>query len=211
MTGGRLLWIALGLALVALGGGGAPALAAGPTITTSAERTVVTGGDSGESVWLSLDGAGRLTLTGLTLPLGAIPIGCDWDQCGPGDDTLRGMANPTYGGVTLDGGPGADRLDPVASSGALTGGDGADTVNGGPSHDLLDGGAGDDRLIGGGGDDVLDGGQGRDLLVGGAGAGNDEIDSLVDGADTIDCGPGRDTVRADRVDKLRNREIVRRS
>jgi hypothetical protein len=31
------------------------------------------------------------------------------------------------------------------------------------------------------------------------------------GADDIDCGPGRDAVRADRADRLRNCEIVRRS
>ena len=44
-----------------------------------------------------------------------------------------------------------------------------------------------------------------------AGSGDDTIDSLVDGADVIDCGPGRDTVRADSVDRLRNCERVRRS
>jgi hypothetical protein len=37
------------------------------------------------------------------------------------------------------------------------------------------------------------------------------IDALVDGADVIDCGSGRDVVRADLDDRLRNCEVVRRS
>ena len=44
-----------------------------------------------------------------------------------------------------------------------------------------------------------------------AGAGDDLIESLVDGSDTIDCGRGRDTVRADRADRVRNCEVVQRS
>ena len=65
-------------------------------------------------------------------------------------------------GVTVNGGPGADRL---------TGGDGADTLYGGAGADALHGGQGDDALTGGfpqlpqslDADDTLDGGPGRDL------------------------------------------------
>lgn len=99
--------------------------------------------------------------------------------------------------------------------------------------ELVTGGAGDDRLTGNGHANRLRGGpvgrlspatgntstpsvswavrtgSGRDRVQ--AGTGNDTIELLVDGADSIDCGPGRDSVRADGVDRLRNCERVGRS
>jgi hypothetical protein len=44
----------------------------------------------------------------------------------------------------------------------------------------------------------------------GAGAGNDTIHARNGRRDTIDCGAGRDTVWADRIDRLAHCEIVRR-
>jgi Ca2+-binding RTX toxin-like protein len=73
----------------------------------------------------------------------------------------------------------------------------------------LRGGAGDDTLDGGDGSDRLIGGSGKNLLMGGAG--NDRF-SVRDGKrDRVDCGPGKDTVSADRRDVLRHCERVRRS
>lgn len=62
------------------------------------------------------------------------------------------------------------------------------------------GGSGNDRLLGGAGLDLLDGGPSNDTITA-----NDKA------RDTIRCGPGRDTVVADRVDTVaRDCEAVRR-
>lgn len=84
---------------------------------------------------------------------------------------------------------------------SVNGWDGDDTISGGGAADTLVGGGGDDLLLGNGGDDSLWAGgainqNDQDAFVGGTG--NDEIHSRDFGlADTVDCGPGRDTVFAD--------------
>ena len=151
---------------------------------------------------------------------------------GRGDDSLYGGA----GDDCLFGQDGADRL--LGSDGVdqLSGGKGNDRLNGGNGKDALAGGTGDDGLAGGAGDDSLfgsdgrdrlDGGRGSDRLLGGrgndtivtgagvnavtAGNGDDTINALNRRPDRIDCGRGRrDSVRADRVDRLRHCERVRR-
>lgn len=123
----------------------------------------------------------------------------------PAGDDLRGRG----GNDTLRGGPGAD---------CLYGGPGHDRLVGGPGNDRLIGGTGRDMLIGGPGRDVLNGGPGNDRIVGGsgpdrvnAGPGNDLVNVRDGGRDVVDCGSGRrDRVLADRRDRLRNCEIVRR-
>jgi hypothetical protein len=124
-------------------------------------------------------------------------------------DVLRGLG----GRDCLFGGGGTDRL---------FGGTGADLLFGGPDNDTLNGDAGSDRLSGDAGIDRLDGGAGNDALGGGAGpdrltdrrgtdrfsggAGNDRIDARDasaigrHGRDRISCGPGLDSVLADRRD-----------
>jgi len=105
------------------------------------------------------------------------------------------------GGKTLTGTAHADRL--VGTSFA-------DVLNGLGGNDTLLGGGGNDILRGGAGNDVLDGGLGRDRLEGDAG--NDTIRARDGQRDVIDCGSGRDTVVADRIDVVsRNCERVRRS
>jgi hypothetical protein len=64
----------------------------------------------------------------------------------------------------------------------------AATVRGTPGADLLVGTPAPDRLI--------------------AGSGNDAIQAAFGGVDTVDCGPGRDTVSADQSDRLHNCEVV---
>ena len=94
----------------------------------------------------------------------------------------------------------------------------ADTMTGTRFADLLRGLGGNDRLNGRGGNDRLFGGLGHDTLIGGPGAdlldagpGNDRIAARDGTRDTIRCGPGRDTVVADRKDVVaRNCETVRR-
>lgn len=72
------------------------------------------------------------------------------------------------------------------------------TIAGGPRGDRLRGRA-DGRLVCGfGGPDRIAGGPGRDRLLGGVG--DDSIDARGGGFDVIGCGPGGDTVHADRAD-----------
>lgn len=77
---------------------------------------------------------------------------------------------------------------------ALAGGAGADLIQGFNGNDVLDGAEGNDRLEGGNGDDVLKGGLGADTLIGGRG--NDLYQfSSGDGQDVIDnIGGGDDTL-----------------
>ena len=121
-----------------------------------------------------------------------------------GDDVLTGLA----GDDCLHGGAGDDQL---------SGGAGADLLEGERGDDVLDGGIGNDKLAGGAGADALSGGSGNDVLVGGAsrdsfaaGAGNDNVDSRDRRRETVNCGRGRDRVRADRVDRLVGCERVSR-
>lgn len=92
--------------------------------------------------------------------------------------------------ITIDGGPGPDRLTGPLRGAAVTllGGDGTDELNGSRQNDVLDGGPGNDRVDGSGGDDVVRGGDGDDKLSG---------DSLDVGSDVIDGGPGYDTIVSD--------------
>jgi hemolysin type calcium-binding protein len=79
--------------------------------------------------------------------------------------------------------------------------DAADVLEGTTGPDVLCGAAGADRLTGRGGPDVFR-----------AGAGNDVLQARDGVADAVACGPGRDSVTADRRDRVnRDCERVRRS
>ena len=100
-------------------------------------------------------------------------------------------------------------------------------VAGDADLDRIDGGAGDDELIGGFGDDTIVGAPGQDRIRGdrparcnelhcdyGSGFGADTIDARDGEADSVSCGPGVDTVKADALDvvdtRLRERRPRRR-
>jgi Ca2+-binding RTX toxin-like protein len=133
---------------------------------------------------------------------------------GSDDDTIRGdeQNDSLFGGSGRDrlrGGSGNDRLsgssDEDVLSGdsgndRLSGGSGADTLSGSTGNDLLSGDSGDDRLIGSSGNDRITGGAGRDRLQGDTG--NDRISARDGARDSINCGSGRDTVTADRSDRV---------
>jgi Ca2+-binding RTX toxin-like protein len=92
---------------------------------------------------------------------------------------------------------------------AVNGGEGRDRVRGGVGGDRLAGGDDGDKVIGGPGDDGINGQQGHDLIHAGPGA---DFILAADGVrDLIRCGPGRDEVRADRLDRIaRDCELVER-
>jgi Ca2+-binding RTX toxin-like protein len=101
-----------------------------------------------------------------------------------------------------------DLLRGMAGNDVLKGKAGDDCLFGGAGNDTLDGGAGNDTLDGGAGNDKLTGGTGTNKLVGGAGA--DTINARNGKKDTVQCGKGRDTVKADRIDKLSGCEVRKR-
>ena len=93
---------------------------------------------------------------------------------------------------------GPRKLTGTAKADRLTGGAGADTIRGAGGNDRIAGGAGADQLYGDGGNDRIDAGTGRDKVWGGAG--NDTILAADGAVDTVNCGPGKDSVQADRND-----------
>jgi Ca2+-binding RTX toxin-like protein len=140
-------------------------------------------------------------------------------QGGNGADDLRGDAgNDTMNGAKgkdkLLGGIGNDRLNGSRDADDLRGEAGNDNLTGTEGKDKLTGGDGNDSLSGGGDNDRLDGGKGADKINAGSGkntvkggSGNDNIATQNGKRDSVDCGAGRDRIRADRGDKLKNCEI----
>ncbi len=114
----------------------------------------------------------------------------------------------TRAGDRLLGLGGNDILNGLGGADCLFGGAGNDRLNGGAGRDRLNGGAGRDRMSGGTGNDSLSGGSGRNRYSGGSG--NDRINARNRRIETIDCGTGRDRVTADRRDRVRRCERVRR-
>jgi hypothetical protein len=123
---------------------------------------------------------------------------------GDGDDLLKGQGADDC----LEGGTGADVLDGGVGNDRLAGSSGRDRLSGGSGDDKLTAGKGNDRLTGGPGNDTISPGSGRDVVD--AGGGNDTINSVDGVKETISCGAGRDTVRADRRDRLKGCEKVTR-
>lgn len=146
----------------------------------------------------------------------------------PGNDGLNGRRGDDclFGGIGSDrlaGAEGDDRLlgddskKGVGGDDALSGSDGDDLLSGGSGADRLSGGSGADRLSGDDGSDRLKGGRGNDRLVAGrgrnrlvGGPGNDYLNGENGRTDRLNCGGGRDSARADRSDRVRGCERVRR-
>jgi Ca2+-binding RTX toxin-like protein len=84
----------------------------------------------------------------------------------------------------------------------------ADKLRGTAYADMLDGRAGPDHLFGYAGNDTLIGGPGKDKID--ADTGNDTIRARDKTRDIVRCGPGRDTITADKIDTLTNCEKVSR-
>jgi Ca2+-binding RTX toxin-like protein len=99
---------------------------------------------------------------------------------GSGDDNMRGGSRPVLGG----------ELGNNASVEYFRGQGGDDVLKGFGQPDIIDGGKGNDKI---------DGGKGKDDLYGGGG--NDVVNARDGQRDRrINCGPGNDTVKVDKVD-----------
>lgn len=168
---------------------GAAAWCYGLGLGSTSVRKYVAGAANLES-WL--DAPEKIVGTEMNDTLCAGPAGSLLEG-GAGDDVLIGGA----GSDTLKGGDGNDLLNGQANADSLFGEGGSDNLNGGAGNDHVDGGDGDDlHLRGGGGSDVILGGTGNDVL--------EEIEfstvmlgspeQQLDGADTLDGGPGIDRV-----------------
>lgn len=82
----------------------------------------------------------------------------------------------------------------------IRGSDAPDRISGLGGADTIMGLEGEDFMAGGGGNDELSGGSGHDVLLGGEG---DDFTEARDGErDYVGCGPGRDTVSTDPVDRV---------
>lgn len=125
---------------------------------------------------------------------------------GAGEDIIRGNQDRDH----INGGSGNDRLRGDAGSDFLAGGSNNDTLLGGSGADSLRGETGNDRINGGAGNDSINAGKGGNRIN--AGSGNDKVYAVNGRRDRITCGTGRDTVRADRRDRVaKSCEVVRRT
>ncbi|WCB94411.1 hypothetical protein DSM104299_03147 [Baekduia alba] len=195
-----------------------PATAGAATITSDGSGTYTYNAAPGEDNDMSLqapESGGVLFYANAGVTVTSAPASCtdawgdgDWSRvictdpkglvinAGDGDEWITTDSSEMKIPTTVDGGPGADRLD---------GDDGAETLIGGPGNDRLDGRKGDDLLDGGDGDDELTGYAGSDTLNGGAG--NDLLHPDYHeepAADAVDGGPGIDTIDSDYSSRFRD-------
>ena len=127
-------------------------------------------------------------------------------------------------GRCLDGSDGPDLLFGTLRGDVIIGGSGDDTIRAGDGQNVIEAQWGDDDIRAGSGPDLVDASDGNDEISTAAGSdrtipgpGSDTVYSgrgpdyvyANDGQrDVIDCGPGDDRVRADRIDVLRRCEHV---
>jgi hypothetical protein len=117
-----------------------------------------------------------------------------------GDRLQGGLTSQTILGLG-----GRDLIDGDDGGDCILGGEGPDVLNGDDGSDWVDGGPGDDRIFtstaGGPGDGIW------------GDTGNDKVFAVNGSKDVIDCGPGKDTVQADKkIDEVAgNCEKVKKS
>jgi len=119
-----------------------------------------------------------------------LPAGCDIAGTA-GNDTIIGTAK-------------GERICGLGGNDLIKGLGGNDVLIGGKGNDRLIGGQGNDRLVGGKGNDRLIGGKGKDRFLGGPG--KDFLNMRDRAKELGDGGPGIDTARINRGDKLKRVE-----
>ena len=150
-------------------------------------------------------------------------LGADRMSGNLGNDRLRGGSAGDrliggFGNDTIHGQSGSDRVNAERGRDRVNGGSANDVISAGSSGDRVAGDQGNDRINGNSGNDLLKGNSGRDRIAGSTGAdrisggsGADRISARDGRRDRINCGTGRDSVTADRRDRVsRNCERVRR-
>jgi hypothetical protein len=188
--------LVMALAAATVGLAAAPALGDAPLMGTSGSDVIR--GTSGNDTIFALDGNDVIFGN----------AGDDDIDGGPGADDIHGGAGSDsvlYGDRTA---PVSVSLDDAANDGQAGEGDNVrsdvENIYGGQGNDTLTGNSAPNLLDGSGGDDVIFDGGGRDRVFGGDG--NDTITSFDGVEDIVDCGPGHDTVTADRFDLASNCE-----
>ena len=163
-------------------------------------------GEGGSGRDLMLGGGGKDRVSGSS--------GNDRLRGGSGNDRLTaGRGNDRAfgdsGNDLILGSFGNDVLHGVGGNDRVSGSRGRDRINGGSGNDRIAGGSSNDRISGDRGNDRLNGNSGGDRIKGNSG--RDRITSRDNSRDRVNCGTGRDTVIADRRDRVaRNCERVRR-
>ena len=135
-------------------------------------------------------------LAGLPPCLLQLPAGAHELRGSAGDDVLYGSG----GADLLLGEDGGDLIWGYSGNDRIAGGAGSDAIDAGSGNDTVYGGDGPDGLFGRAGNDQLSGGPGADTILGGPG--NYVILARDGTRDNIACGPGRDRVEADPIDRV---------
>ncbi|SDJ05925.1 Ca2+-binding protein, RTX toxin-related [Pseudomonas flavescens] len=119
---------------------------------------------------ISFDTGGQLTAAQI---FGAFGLAVPAASAAPFDSVVRGTSGNDTG------------LSGTAQRDLVQGFNGNDALTGGAGNDRLEGGNGNDTLNGGAGNDALVGGRGDDTYVFAAGGGQDVIDNIGGGFDTL--------------------------
>ncbi len=216
-----------------VGGNGADTFEAGPgddvirAADDSADR--VDCGEGADTVYVEADAPTRDVLIGCET---VIPIPAEPDNDTTSATTIRGTRHAdvltgTPGEDSIFGRGGADRIYGYAGDDYVDGDQGDDRLHGGSGDDLIAGRRGNDVIWGDAGNDRITGDRGNDRIFGGSGndriygnigydridggPGNDRINVVDHRVDRVVCGPGRDVVFADPVDRIsKDCESVRR-
>ncbi|WP_445148574.1 hypothetical protein [Baekduia sp. Peel2402] len=194
---------------VVRGGNGDDVLTSDPMEDRSAD--VIDGGPGRDSItdWMRGDPA---TEQLVTVTLDGV---ADDGFPGEGDNVTNMELVESYGSLRFGGTEGDDvaTASEVGNRAELSGKGGNDKLKGTDDDDTIDGGSGSDDLTGGYGNDTITGGPGQDKIVAdrdgrcnelhcdlSPGSAADTIDAVDGELDTISCGPGPDTVKADPQD-----------
>lgn len=216
LADGRLVqWIGDGEALLAHGWLRRVSLQTGVAKTLAENVSTGALAPGGERLAL-MQSLGRRGELSLAEPTGARPALLSPSQC-PLFTTSRCVTG-TDGPDRMIGTDRRDVIFPGAGDDRVWGRRGHDRIDTGFGRDVVDAGAGndvinthgnDDRIKGGPAVDHIDAGGGEDVVD--AGHGDDSITVRDDRVDVVRCGPGKDAVGADRVDRVaRDCETVRR-
>jgi Ca2+-binding RTX toxin-like protein len=124
------------------------------------------------------------------------------------DKVMKGAEGDDIEGLeSVAGGSGDDNLRGDGDDNLLEGNGGDDLLNGRSGDDIPMGGKGEDSVKGDGGNDVVWGNGGADRVLSG-GKGADLMISNDRTGETVECGSGKDDVRATRLDLLGNCEVT---